>query len=910
MNKHITAILAAVVFLPFSTCAWAEASNHSTQSAADRAIESYQSYIRNNPDAANLATVKHRLADLHFKKATDALDAGQSSSFGLNQVIADYQHIIDTYPSYAQIDQIYYQGARAAELNGRNDLARQHLKKLIASHPNSSHYDEAQFRMAELYFAEEKFAKAANAYREVIKFGQGSKLYKEALFKHGWAYFKLGKYRQSLPSLLTLMDLESRRDIRGNLVVNDPEKVKEVMRIVSLDFYYMGGADTIKPFINQHGGSRLYEELIYDSLSDLYMQKDIPVEAAKTYLSYIKANKHGRDAPEKHEKAIAIYQKAGYLDDVIEQKEHYVVAYQPRSDYWRYFPASSNPVLAGKVKNTLKELISHYHLSWQEHKKNADLQNALKWYSYYLQLYDKEQEAPTINYQYASLLFEAQIYDAAYVQYEKTAYNYGRHDKAIDAGFAAVQSMDKYIDSIQDEDEQKEKKIASATVFMKFAYGFPQHPKASEVVKNSAQRLYEAEDYEQAASVCRIYLDRYASANIDEQRSMWALMAVSHHKAENYQQAEQAYNEVLGLTEPSHSQYKLALDQLAASIYAYAKKAEDEGNTDLAAKALLRIRQKAPYSEIAITAQYDAANIYIKAENNPRAIEVLENLRQSNPNNQYQKDIVRKLAVLYAKQEQYFLAAQEYLVIGRTDEKREVQRAATLKAAKYFEKADKEPESLVVYNEFIRRFPQPVEEAIEVMSDIAKVYKNQNNMTQHYAMLRKIIAADAGAGAARNNRTKYLAAVATIGIATPRREAYERVYLNLPLDASLAKKKQYFEATVKAYELANTYGVDAIVTQANYYVGNIYYDFSRALMNSERPLGLSDLEQEQYTVLLEDQAYPFEEKAIQLLEINTNRMWQQNMYDEWIKRSISLLAELLPYKYDKREKTLEYADFE
>ena len=80
---------------------------------------------------------------------------------------------------------------------------------------------------------------------------------------------------------------------------------------------------------------------------------------------------------------------------------------------------------------------------------------------------------------------------------------------------------------------------------------------------------------------------------------------------------------------------------------------------------------------------------------------------------------------------------------------------------------------------------------------------------------------------------------------------------------------------------------------------------SRALLDSERPKGLDELELEEYQFLLEDQAYPFEEAAIDIHMKNINRT-QDGLYDEWIKRSYGVMADLLPTQYRRDERALNY----
>jgi tetratricopeptide (TPR) repeat protein len=74
-------------------------------------------------------------------------------------------------------------------------------------------------------------------------------------------------------------------------------------------------------------------------------------------------------------------------------------------------------------------------------------------------------------------------------------------------------------------------------------------------------------------------------------------------------------------------------------------------------------------------------------------------------------------------------------------------------------------------------------------------------------------------------------------------------------------------------------------------------------MASERPGNLDPDELEQYELLLEEQAYPFEERAIELHESNAART-RDGLYDESIQASFAALATLSPGRY-AREETLD-----
>jgi hypothetical protein len=163
-----------------------------------------------------------------------------------------------------------------------------------------------------------------------------------------------------------------------------------------------------------------------------------------------------------------------------------------------------------------------------------------------------------------------------------------------------------------------------------------------------------------------------------------------------------------------------------------------------------------------------------------------------------------------------------------------------------------------------------------------------------------IVATDAAAGEERTDRTRYLAAKSQLALAEPTREAFRGARLVIPLEDSLKIKRERMELALAAYGKAADYGVAEVTTAATYEIAEIYHQLSRDLFDSERPAELSQEELEQYDILLEEQAFPFEEQAIEVHEVNAART-TEGIYDEWVVKSLAALGELVPVRYAKEE---------
>ena len=168
--------------------------------------------------------------------------------------------------------------------------------------------------------------------------------------------------------------------------------------------------------------------------------------------------------------------------------------------------------------------------------------------------------------------------------------------------------------------------------------------------------------------------------------------------------------------------------------------------------------------------------------------------------------------------------------------------------------------------------------------------------------LEEIVAADAAAGAQRSDRTRYLAAEASLELAEPLRQRFAAFKLRQPLADSMKHKRQLMQNAIDAYTRAAGYGVAGVTTAATFRLAQVYETFAADLMASQRPSQLDAAALEQYELLLEEQVFPIEEQAIELYEVNADRA-ADGVYDQWVQRSFERLAGLVPARYAKVERS-------
>ncbi len=881
----------------------------------NKTMDSYRRFLDLNAgDAALRAEALRRLGDLNLESSeSERIERELVTNEGLRatEAIHLYSALLKTYPKYERNDSVLYQLARAYELNAQPDKALATLDQLVASYPGSHYIDEVQFRRGELLFSNKVYPKAQNAYEAVIKIGASSGFYNQSLYKHGWSLFKQGENERSLDSFVGVLDsvLVSKRNPPQLVELEtlsrpNRELVEDTFRVMSITFSYLDGPKSIDAFVKRRTPpGRLpqpYSYLMYARLGDLYMEKERYTDAADSYRAFVSQDRNNEKAPLLEMQAIEAYQKGGFPQLVLQGKKEFVENYSFGTAYWQGRDPKKEPQVVAVLQTNLKDVAQHYHAEAQRTKNVADYQEAAKWYRSYLTSFPDDPGSAVTNYLLADTLFESKQYLDAAKEYESTAYHYEPHEKAAAAGYAAIVAYGK-----QEEGLTGEAKAAvhsrSVDSSLKFAQTFPAHPESATVLTHAATDLYTAKDYPRAIAASEALLARQPPVDVTKQRVAWTVIGNSNFDQGVFDKAEIAYGHAQTLMPPNDPERAVIVERLAASIYKQGELKSKSGDSAAAVDDFLRVAALAPTSKVRANADFDAGALLIKDKQWDRAIVVLEGFHRNFPQSPLQVDVTRDLAVAYTESNHPGQAAVEFEQIAQTaGESADVQREATLQAAELYDKAGNTAKSRAMLESFVKRYPQPLNPAMEARNKLSLMAVKAGDTQARDYWLRDIVAADRAAGATRTDRSRALAAKATLTLAIPAREEFKRIQLVAPLKKSLAEKRKAMEAALKAYEQAADYQVAEVTTAATFESAELYRQLGKDLMSSERPKKLSKDELEQYNVLLEEQAFPFEEKAIKLHEVNAART-KDGTYDEWVQKSFTALAQLNPGRYGKVE---------
>lgn len=877
-----------------------------------QAIEQYRHFLElQSADPRLKAEAMRRLGDLQLQadEAARAAAEGEIDGLQVAEAVALYEGLLAAHPDYERADAVLYQLSRAREAQGATQQALLVLNRLVTQYPHSTWTTEAQFRRGEILFSAQQYALAERAYTAVIAAGEQSSFFEQSLYKHGWSLFKQARGEESVGSFLQLLD---RVLVRAGALQPvealgraQRELIEDALRVIAITFSDLDGPISLDAFLARQGDP-IYAHRLYEALGQLYLEKERYQDAAQAYEAFAKRRPEDRFAPSLQMHSIEAYQQGGFASLVLDGKQAFVERYAFGGPFWASRAVSDAPEVAAQLKANQRDLAEYWHAQAQQTRAAEHYAAAIRWYRAMLDSFPEDLDAPQTRYLLADALFESERFAEAAKEYERTAYDYPLHPAASSAGYAALIAYERHEVTITGESRALWHRQGIESALM-FATSFPEHEQSARVMTKAGEQLFALNEFDRTIDVARGILERQPPVEHGYQRTAATLLAHSLFDRSRFAEAEQAYVRVQSYLLAGDADRPAIEERIAASIYKQAEEKRDAGDAAGAVADFLRVSTLAPNSKVTATAQFDAAALLIQSTQWERAAAVLEDFRRKYPQHELQPEVTRSLALAYLESGRAGESAGEFeRIAARTSETAEVRRAALWQAAELYEQAQQPANAIRAYSAYVQQFPLPLDPAMDARQKLADAAQATNDVSGRSRWLQDIIEADRRAGAARTDRSRYLAARATLETVEPQRALFAATKLVIPLNRSLQAKRQAMERALSIYEQALEYGVAEVTTAATFGMAELYRGLAADLMASERPQDLDAEVLEQYDVLLEEQAFPFEEQAIELHEANARRA-ADGIYDEWVQQSFAVLSKLKPARYAKTEVGEDYA---
>ncbi|WP_144393435.1 tetratricopeptide repeat protein [Pleionea sediminis] len=879
---------------------------------ADQVISSYLRLME-SPHGEVRRQAMRRLADLNMRLAEEKnaeLAEGKTLE-SLPKAMRDssyaraaelYQQVISDFPKQADDATIRYQLARALALDGRSDESLVELDNLADQHEQADELVEVQFRRGEAYFLRREYREAADAYKNVLSMGKDTEFYDKALYKNGWSRFKLFDYEGALENFFPLLErLKEGADVNEDVKMVTQELIKDTSRAISLSFYQLEGPTSVSRYFAEKGRTE-YEHEIYDDLAALYLKQERFQDAAKTYDAFVQQNPLHPKAAFFQLNVIKTYVEGGFPSLVLPAKESFLKQFGVKSEYWTQADDNLKATLKPNVITNLEEVSSHYHAKAQREKSKSSYLVAADWYSHFLELSQDEKDVAPYHFLMAEAFYDAKEYQRAIKEFDIIAYQYQTYAKREQAAYnilLAYQALEQQTDpkNVAAINQYKEQTINYTLLYAEY---FPESQRSAELLLRASEQLltFNRVDESIQASEKLLALPGVKKKELTDRAKV--IIANGLFDQKKYKEAEQALSRVLVEVTLKPKDRQEFQERRAESIFKQAEAFQEAKQIDLAIAEYQRLISVEPNSSIRPKAEIEAAVLLMQQEKWQEAKNALEGFRGRFSQHPLAEGLDERLAFVYEKLSLWSDAASAYQRIASKTKDPNKAREIQWYVADLYLKAGNSSAAIVAFKTYYDKHKEPFVQSMEAQAKLVELYQKAGNDSQVTFWRNKIVSSYRTAGAKNTDRTRYLAAQSAFELAEPMYEQFKQIKLTLPLNKSLPRKRAMMDKALKAYGDIGKFKVAEFTTASTHRVGELYLNLAKDIINSERPPGMSELELEEYQYLIEDQAFPIEEKAIEIFSSNSGRA-AQSIYDEWVKKSFEALSGLQPARYNKQE---------
>ncbi|MAT82757.1 MAG: hypothetical protein CMD39_00530 [Gammaproteobacteria bacterium] len=864
-------------------------------------MAAYERIYGRIPDPREDHAVGRRLADLSMSVGEDRDIAGESAPY--EAAISMYESLLDQAEGDNQ-DQILYQLARAHDLAGRPDRSLYYLDRLIADHPDSRYRVEARFRRGEIAFSQERYGDAESDYGYVVAQGPDTPYWQNANYMRGWSQFKRSDLEAGLQSFFAVIDTLVADGDDGSLAATDRELLDDSFRVVTLALGYLDGADTLAAQMDAQGRPA-WQYLAYQALADDYHERERYLDSVATWQAFIDHNPLDPRAPSAHLGMIETLLAADFPSEVPPKKEAFVRRYGINSEFWALHGSDVAESYLEPLREFLEELARTSHAGAQENGERATYLQAAEWYEELVQTFPEDPDTAEYLFLLGEVYTEAGEHGPAVAAYQRVVREFPDYPDAHEAGYAAILGLERMVaDAAPEERELWQRVKIDAQI--EFAFVFTGDPRAAEVQTDAADSLYGLAEYDQAVELADNLLATWPELEWRLRETALRIQGHGRFELGRYAEAERAYRSLLAGPLDDAARPDIT-ERLLATVYKQGEAAESEARTEDAVAHYLRLSDIAPGAQLAIQGHYDAVAVTEAAGQTVRAAGLLAEFRAAYPDHELAQDVSKRLAAMYEQTGDMTAAAGEYVRLAGEDPDPEVRRQSLYRAAELYLAQDDLVAAIDYFRDYANGYDEPIEQRLEAVHQLDTLYQRTGDETRRRHWLAEKIDIHRAMGRSASERATYLAAEAQYVFAEDARGAFAAVRLTHPLKDSLKRKQKALKDAVRAYEQAAEYQVAEFATASTYRIGTLFTDLAAAIMDSDRPDGLSELELAQYEILLEEQAFPFEEQAISLHEINMRRSWD-GLWNDWVEKSFTELGRLMPARFDKQELDVAYVE--
>lgn len=861
----------------------------------------YQRLFETSDEPEVRVDALNRLTNIRDRSGQDVGFSPAEEEKVYRDVIESYESILARGAFSGKLDELIYQMAKAHAFTGQADASISRLKQLVGLYPKSPLVPEARFRLAEAAFSTGEYAEAEAGYRALLSSGDAGGLTTKAHYMLGWSQFKQGPSaweRAGKTFLLVLDEFLPTPQSLNDISESDVDTIDDTFRALALMAARRDGAGTLLAWLGE-APARHWEYLLFDRLADYYAVKEAFKASVSVNEAFVQRTPGHPENPAFMAQIVDVWARAGSANRVRAAKADYVAMFGTPQAY----SALGKPYRTKWQQFSRQMADFHYHRAEVAAQQGPALE-AREAFSQAAVFYEALAGRTASKGEVLRLAGDARLqageYQLALTDFQQAAYEAGteRYSESADAGWAAVVLIRDQLDKAEQGAEFNPELATLSDEAGRFAAHFGDDARLPGLMADLAGRWLSAGDNALALSYAKQVITS-ERASESEQYAGWLVTARVRQQHSEFGLAERAWGHALTLAEGDgvgemNADEKASIkQQLATVIYRQGEQAATSGKPKMSVEHFKRIGAVLPGSDIAISGRFDAANTLLNAGLFAEAVPELTAFRQDFPAHPLAADISDKLVYAYVESNQPLRAASELLTAAAGTAN---PWPAKLRAAGFYHEAGAMEQRDSLYVDYLETQPiaNTAEQHVQLQTMRQRLLKSGNGS----AAWRKAMVTQELASQWHSEQTLLWAARGALVLGAQAAANFTSIELAQPLAESFDRKQKALETARNYFLDAEKLGGEPVRSESLFRRAELYRALAKDLMASSVPDDLNELETMQYQILLEEEAFPFEEKAIRLHSENHQRLVSQS-YDAWIAKSLGVLAELNPGRYSR-----------
>ncbi len=791
--------------------------------------------------------------------------------------VQDYTSLVENFRKLASryrygrmADAIRYALGYALYEEGRLDEAVEVFEELIENYPKSTYFVEVCFRLGEFYFETGQLKEAMDSYIMVMDFPH-SVFYEKAMYKLAWVYYKLDEFEKAVDLYMRVMDRMPEEERQRRSALRDEALSGIVMSLAhfksmeeAVEYIESKGLRRYTPVVLKKLGDRLVEETRYREALVVYsaMERLFPGIA---YLPFL------------YEQIAQLHERLDDSESALKKRWQIVVGFNPTTKWYRdRYPEGYREVdelIARVTVSASKE----FHIRGRKNDDYDDLRRAVKGYRVFLASFPEYPQVKEVNLLLAEALFDMRRFDEAVAEYEKTISLYPDGPERTEIAYSIFLT---YEAMFHEYTLDREETVQSAErIVNTYMEGFRKENRLERVLLRLSDMYIGIDKYDKAREVLKPLIE-------DKPVETYKRIAELYLAEGDVVEAEKTYRRLVDISDdPSFRQ------RLAELNYMIGEDSLKRGGFVDATERFIEVHKILPDSQLAEASLVRAGQIYIQTGDFTGFDRLIDLLKRSYPGStsvvsllvSAGKELEDKAPLESAR---YYTSASTLVTDGTKSS------SLLLAAGILYENNQEYSMAEEIFKRYLSRGDISIKDRGEVLSRLGEIQLKMGKKKEGLETFGQLFELKGMVD------DRYVVK-AGLHLIKERQVEYLDTRLVQPFEETLRTKTELLNVLLNEYTELAEYGVAEFMPEIFFQIGRLLENYRDSIIQSERPSDLSEEELEEYNFLLEERAYPYEEKAVKAYENVLRVAREYRLYDEWVEKTVQRLAYLRPALYKR-----------